>query len=117
MCGRVQGTSRAGRPGPPERSKPKLLDLNEGVGDGGRGDAATRGRGDAAGRGWGIRVVFWGWGRDSCRVSVVPCDSVVKDQGGRWLTAIGSGGGAEDRMVYRGGRPYAPLGGGRGRSG
>src|ERR1035441_2298738 len=77
------------------------------------GDAATRRHGDAAIRrvwGWGVLVgfgVFSGWGRDSCRVPVVAGGEANKDQGGRVLTAIGSGGGAVDRMVYRGVRHHA----------
>jgi hypothetical protein len=66
------------------------------------GDAATRRHGDAATRrvwGWWILVDFGGfsgWFGDSCGVPVVAGGQVIKDQGGRVLTAIGSGGGAED---------------------
>src|ERR1017187_8130871 len=68
------------------------------------GDATTRRRGDAATRRPGARV-FRGWGRDSCCVSVVPWDPVVKEQG-RWLTGIGGGGGAEDWMGFGALRHY-----------
>ena len=52
-------------------------------------------------------------GTDSGRVSVVPGDQVVKDQGGELLTAVGRGGGTEDRMGFDGLRHYV-FGGGNG---
>ena len=49
--------------------------------------------------GWWLVVVFVGWQRDTGCGSVGVVCAVVKDQGGRLLTAIGGDGGAEDRMV------------------
>ena len=50
-------------------------------------------------------------GTDSGRVSVVPGDQVVKDQGGSLLTGIGGGGSTVGRLVLCGVRRRMTVGG------
>ena len=50
--------------------------------------------------GWWLVVVFCGWSEGSGRVSVGVGCLIVKEQGGRLLTAIGREGGTEDRVGF-----------------
>src|ERR1022692_209106 len=94
--GKVVKCGQAGRPVPPERSKPKRVDLKKVVGDGWLCALCSRGQGSGAGsclEAGGKTVIAYPLCR-GVRLS--------KIRGGSLLTAIGGCGGAKERMVLCG---------------